>query len=323
MRRPWPHSAAITTRSRVWTGLILRHGAAPAAGVVGRVERLDHHALVAGADRAVEERRRLVGIGGDDRRQPGARPARSWSRRSRRTDERLVDDRRAAGVKDVEEVRRQAVAAAGRRIGAEVAHRVLEAARRPLVVDPERLAVEHEVAAGQARRRRGDRAEPVGDLVEVAGEQAHLAVAAMGLDPGAVELPLDRRRAGGGQRRRRGRRAGDASIGCTARPGTMPTAPSAASPPVSAAVAVAPRSPDIMWARRTAAIGTPAALATASTITPSSAPWRSSPPSTRHSSCCSGSVARANKLAEQRPARRVAHRCPTSPPVGRWPHRRR
>ena len=98
--------------------------------------------------------------------------------------------------------------------------------------------------------------------------------------------------------------AGDASIGCTARPGTMPTVASAASPPVSAARAVAPREPDIMCARRTAAIGTPAALATASTITPSSAPWRSSPPSTRHSNCCSGSVARPNTSVSS--ARRAA-----------------
>ena len=54
-----------------------------------------------------------------------------------------------------------------------------------------------------------------------------------------------------------------------------------------------------MWARRTAAIGTPAAFATASTITPSSAPWRSSPENIFHSSSCSDSVARPNTSASR------------------------
>ena len=47
-------------------------------------------------------------------------------------------------------------AAPGGGVGAEVAHRVLEAARRALVVDAERLAVEHEVTAGQPGDERGD-----------------------------------------------------------------------------------------------------------------------------------------------------------------------
>ena len=72
----------------------------------------------------------------------------------------------------------------------------------------------------------------------------------------------------------------------------MATAASAGSPPDSAASAVTPRSPDSMCALRTAAAGTAAALAIASTITPSRAPWRSSPPSTLHRSRCSSSVAR-------------------------------
>ena len=49
-----------------------------------------------------------------------------------------------------------------------------------------------------------------------------------------------------------------------------------------------------MAARRTRSRGTPAALAMASAITPSSAPWRSSPRRSRPRSCPSGSVARAN-----------------------------
>ena len=54
-----------------------------------------------------------------------------------------------------------------------------------------------------------------------------------------------------------------------------------------------------MAARRTAAAGRPAALATASAITPASAPWRSSPPSSRRRNSCSVSVAAANRPAEQ------------------------
>ncbi len=78
---------------------------------------------------------------------------------------------------------------------------------------------------------------------------------------------------------------------------------SAASPPVSAAAATAGRSPPSIAARRTVAAGTPAALATASAITPASAPCRSSPPSSRRRNVCSASVAAANRSATQpRPA---------------------
>jgi len=72
-----------------------------------------------------------------------------------------------------------------------------------------------------------------------------------------------------------------ASIGCTGCSGVRPMASSPASPSVSATVAAFPRSPENIAARRTASIGTPAAFATASVITPSSAPWRNSPTSSR------------------------------------------
>ena len=85
--------------------------------------------------------------------------------------------------------------------------------------------------------------------------------------------------------------AGLANIGCTGRPGWSRTAASAGPPPVSAACAAAPRSPAIIAARRTDATGTSAALATAVSTTPSSAPWRSSPPRMPRKSCCSRSVA--------------------------------
>ena len=105
-----------------------------------------------------------------------------------------------AGVHDVEEVGRQPDAPPCRRIGAEVAHHVLEAPRGTLVVDAEHLAVEHEVAAWQLGHHLGDAAEPLRDVVEVAGVQTDVAVASVGLDAGAVQLPLDGRRAGRGER---------------------------------------------------------------------------------------------------------------------------
>ena len=88
--------------------------------------------------------------------------------------------------------------------------------------------------------------------------------------------------------------AGEASIGPTARPGTRVIDRSASTPPVNAWRAVSPRSPENMWARRTSAAGTSAPRAMASTITPSSAPWRSSPLNTPHNSRCSTAVAREN-----------------------------
>ena len=85
-------------------------------------------------------------------------------------------------------------------------------------------------------------------------------------------------------------------------PATWRSIASAGSPPDSAASAARPRSPDIMCARRTAATGTEAALAIASTITPSRAPWRSSPLNTRHSSPCSGRRGPPEDVHQHRPA---------------------
>ena len=86
----------------------------------------------------------------------------------------------------------------------------------------------------------------------------------------------------------------EASIGRTGRPTSRPNARSAALPPASAAAATAPSEPRSIMARRTSATGTAAARATASVMTPSSAPWRSSPESRPNRNRCSSSVARPN-----------------------------
>ena len=89
-----------------------------------------------------------------------------------------------------------------------------------------------------------------------------------------------------------------ASIGSTGRPTTSPTASSSAAVPVSASLAVSPRSPESIAARRTTSPGRSAARAIASVSTPSSAPVRISPSRTRAMKSCSRSVARAVEFAE-------------------------
>ena len=82
-----------------------------------------------------------------------------------------------------------------------------------------------------------------------------------------------------------------ASIGFSGCPTSSPNPASAGLPPLSAAPATAGSDPRSITARRTCATGTSAARATASVITPSSAPWRSSPDSSRTRKYCSLSVA--------------------------------
>ena len=74
-------------------------------------------------------------------------------------------------------------------------------------------------------------------------------------------------------------------------------------PPPIAAFDAAPRSPESIAARRTSGAGTPAARATASTITPSSAPWRISPIRSPRRNVRSASVGFANRSVELGPAR--------------------
>ena len=83
----------------------------------------------------------------------------------------------------------------------------------------------------------------------------------------------------------------DASIGLSAWPTRSPNSASASGPPRSAASATADSDPRSITARRTSPTGTSEARATASVITPSSAPCRSSPDSSRTRKYCSSLVA--------------------------------
>ena len=113
-RRPWPHSAASTTRSSVWHRLDLQPAGAAAAGGVGRVERLHDHALVAHRERLVEHgaRRRRR------RRRPRAGRAAPRARRRRARSARAAPGASStsspSSVQDVEEQRPDSRRAAAR-----------------------------------------------------------------------------------------------------------------------------------------------------------------------------------------------------------------
>ena len=106
--------------------------AAP-AGLVRAVERLDHHALVAGGERLLEEALRLVGVARLEPRGPeGVRHALGEAVDA--LGEREVEQVAAVQVEAVEEERRQGDASARsrrRRASAEPAHRHLEGCGRP------------------------------------------------------------------------------------------------------------------------------------------------------------------------------------------------
>ena len=90
----------------------------------------------------------------------------------------------------------------------------------------------------------------------------------------------------------------EASIGKIGRKISRPTSRRPSSPLVSASSAVWVRSPESMSARRASGPGTPAAFATASIISPASAPCLSSPVKSRLMKSASGSVARPSRLGE-------------------------
>ena len=83
-----------------------------------------------------------------------------------------------------------------------------------------------------------------------------------------------------------------------------PQIPTRGPVPPSAALATSGSDPPSWCARRTSSAGTPAALATASVMMPSSAPCPRSPPSSRPRNSRSRPVARANSWASirRRPA---------------------
>ena len=107
------------------TGFTFRHEPAAAAGVVGRVERLHHHALVA-ARPATRRARRSAPAASVVWTRGTARSPTSASSAAWRSRERLVDQVHAVDVEHVEEPHEERIAGAGGVVAPEGAHRVLE-----------------------------------------------------------------------------------------------------------------------------------------------------------------------------------------------------
>ena len=184
----------------------------------------------------------------------------------------------------------------------------------PVLAHPQRLAVEHRLSTGSRRTAADDPGQRVGDVVEVARVDPHLVAAAVDLDANPVELPLDRRELEAPRPPRATVSAVDASIGSTGRKSSKPTSRS----PVLA-VGRARASPSAAGRPRASARGarpspgTSAAFATASPISPASAPCRSSPVSRRRTK----SASRRWSGGAGRPAPRAAPR-PSPFPVAAW-----
>ena len=149
-------------------------------------------------------------------------------------------------------------------------------------------------SAGSATNRLDDLGDAVGDVGEVSGERAHLVARAVNLDPGAVELPLHRGRPDA-RERVVDVSAVCASIGWTGRSTIEAEPASASAPSVERGRGDRAEVAGEHAARRTSPTGTRGAFATASTITPSRAPWRSSPRRSPTRNRCSSSVARPNR----------------------------
>ena len=204
-RRPLPHSTASTTRSRVWTGLTLRQAAAAASRVVGRrratspsrprgrlrARRRGTSAATAASsvrtDGIVRSRR--------SRRAHRAAFASGSSRRSRSSTCRTSKKNAVSGIPCASTCRRpKRLIVSWNRCG------------RSSSLSPIASPSSTSSRAGKVRTDVDDLRQSVGDVVEIAGEDAHFVAVAVHLDAGAVELPLDRRRPGRRRARRRRRR---------------------------------------------------------------------------------------------------------------------
>ena len=174
-------------------GLELEPAAAAAAGLVGGLEGLGDQALVAPLQGLLEE-----GLGGVLVLELGAGHPQVAGDQVREgapaLGSRPVDPVLAAGVEHVEEERGQGeLGAQGSDVeaAAEAAHGDLEGVGASLRVQGEHLAVQHELRLGQGQRGLDQLGDRGGHLVQLAREHADLVAAAVDLDPGAVELPLE------------------------------------------------------------------------------------------------------------------------------------
>ena len=272
---------------------------AAAPRLVGSVERLHHHALVSARERVVEEAVGLLRVLGHDPRHAELL-GESLVEGGEALRGRPVDQVLAVEMEDVEDERGQRVL--GLELGevlpapaAEPAHRQAERVGSPVGPQRDRLGIEDRGLERDRADRGHDLGDAIGDVGEVPREDADLVAEPVDLDPGPVELPFDGGRADPLEGRRdvlRGLREHRLQRGEEREPEAA-RAPRRL--PSMAAAAAAPRSPLSIAARRTSGSGTSAARETASTITPSRAPWRISPIRSPRRNACSSAVARANR----------------------------
>ncbi len=183
--------------------LDLQPGGAAAACSIRGVEALDHHALVAGGEHFVEELLCLV---------RAVRHHASHEELGRKAVEDSlplpqgeVEQVAAVGGEHVEEERCQRQRAPGFRhveLGPEARHRDLEGMRSPVGAECDDLAVQDERRERQCGDDLDDVGQPVGDVLQVAREDADVTVAEVHLDTRPVQFGLDRHRIEGRDRRR-------------------------------------------------------------------------------------------------------------------------
>ena len=245
-------------------------------------------------ERGIEHRRRRLGVLDDlaGHAQCGRRD-RVEGRDALRA--RAVEQVRAIGVQDVEEHRGQRDGRAevlDAPAAAEARRRDLERVRPAVRAQGDRLAVEH--GARHVERERGldDLGHARGDVVERAGEDGDVVAVAVDLDPRAVELPLDRRRVD--LRERRGDVRGGLGEHRLQRPADRQA--QGREPRLAVRQRDRRHRPEIAAEHERpphrGELHVRAAFATASVITPASAPWRRSPDISRIRKGCSASPAR-------------------------------
>ena len=109
---------------------------------------------------------------------------------------RAIEQILAVDVHDVEEEGRESCLGSTRAVrpAPEAAHGGLEAVRRPVVAERDRLSVEDRRVDRKAEHDLDHLWHAVRHVGEAPRERSHVATASMHLQAGAVELPLDRRR---------------------------------------------------------------------------------------------------------------------------------
>ena len=184
--------------------------AAPAAGRVGGVQRLHHHAFMSPGHRVREERLGVRYLAGHQARDLEVR--REDFGHQRLPDAGgLIDEVPPVQVQQVEKERRQRDVGsllARCRLGAGPAGGDLEGPRPPGRVQRDGLTVQDQGLGRTREHGAGDLGQPGSDVIQSPGKHRDLAALPVHLDPDSVDLPLDRGRGHPLEGGRHGRRGG-------------------------------------------------------------------------------------------------------------------